>query len=390
MIARQQRCKQLAQEHGTPLFVVDHEVLRRELRAVQEVPAAGAGLLRGQGQSRSGDRPDALRGGGELRRGLDARVPDRPREHQATCRPRSGRTSSGTRSSTPTRSRPTRRWWSSTSTSRWSPTTTSRRSARSSKHAPHAGLVLRLKVPNTGAMVELSSKFGASPGRGGRPDRGRLRRRAWSVEGLSFHVGSQTHELRELRAGAEPGRRRSSRRRGDRGYRQAEAPRHRRRLPRALRRQRPALPGAGPARSTPSSTGCSPRTSRSSPSRAGSWWPPPATLVAKVIGKAVRDGKRCYYINDGVYHTFSGIIFDHCQYHVQGLQERPDADLLGLRPDLRRPGHDLAGRGTARPGAGRPGLQREHRRLQPRLLDLVQRLPAGQGGARQPVKKDEG
>ena len=33
------------------------------------------------------------------------------------------------------------------------------------QHAPHAGLVLRLRVPNTGSMVELSSKFGARPGR---------------------------------------------------------------------------------------------------------------------------------------------------------------------------------------------------------------------------------
>ena len=32
------------------------------------------------------------------------------------------------------------------------------------RFAPHAGLVLRIKVPNTGAMVELSSKFGAAPG----------------------------------------------------------------------------------------------------------------------------------------------------------------------------------------------------------------------------------
>src|SRR5688572_1149334 len=32
------------------------------------------------------------------------------------------------------------------------------------KHAPRAGLALRIKVPNTGAMVELSSKFGASAG----------------------------------------------------------------------------------------------------------------------------------------------------------------------------------------------------------------------------------
>ena len=35
-----------------------------------------------------------------------------------------------------------------------------------------------------------------------------------------------------------------------------------------------------------------------------------------MIGKAVRDGKTCYYINDGVYHTYSGVIFDHCKYPV--------------------------------------------------------------------------
>ena len=33
------------------------------------------------------------------------------------------------------------------------------------RYAPHAGLVLRIKVPNTGAMVELSSKFGRRPAR---------------------------------------------------------------------------------------------------------------------------------------------------------------------------------------------------------------------------------
>ena len=58
------------------------------------------------------------------------------------------------------------------------------------RHAPHAGLVLRLKVPNTGAMVELSSKFGASPGEAVdlilEADKVGL-----TVEGISFHVGSQ-------------------------------------------------------------------------------------------------------------------------------------------------------------------------------------------------------
>lgn len=47
------------------------------------------------------------------------------------------------------------------------------------------------------------------------------------------------------------------------------------------------------------------------------------TAVAKVIGKADRDGKRCYYIDDGVYHTFSGVIFDHCKYKIQAFKKGP-------------------------------------------------------------------
>ena len=58
------------------------------------------------------------------------------------------------------------------------------------RHAPHAGLVLRLRVPNTGSMVELSSKFGAAPGEAvdliAFAHKNKL-----EVEGLSFHVGSQ-------------------------------------------------------------------------------------------------------------------------------------------------------------------------------------------------------
>jgi ornithine decarboxylase len=36
-----------------------------------------------------------------------------------------------------------------------------------------------------------------------------------------------------------------------------------------------------------------------------------ATLVSEIIGKARRDGKLFYFINDGVYHTFSGVVYDH-------------------------------------------------------------------------------
>jgi ornithine decarboxylase len=47
------------------------------------------------------------------------------------------------------------------------------------------------------------------------------------------------------------------------------------------------------------------------------------TAVARVIGKTRRDGKTCYYVDDSVYHTYSGIIFDHCQYHLKALRDGP-------------------------------------------------------------------
>ena len=72
----------LAKTHGTPLVVVDHKVVAGELRAVPQAPAARAGLLRRQGQQRSGDRADVLRGGRELRRRQRGRVPDRARERE--------------------------------------------------------------------------------------------------------------------------------------------------------------------------------------------------------------------------------------------------------------------------------------------------------------------
>jgi ornithine decarboxylase len=36
-----------------------------------------------------------------------------------------------------------------------------------------------------------------------------------------------------------------------------------------------------------------------------------AVLISEIIGKARRNGKIFYHINDGVYHTFSGVVYDH-------------------------------------------------------------------------------
>jgi ornithine decarboxylase len=35
------------------------------------------------------------------------------------------------------------------------------------------------------------------------------------------------------------------------------------------------------------------------------------------VGKAIRENKHWYYLDDGVYGGFSGIVFDHCKYQFK-------------------------------------------------------------------------
>jgi len=184
------------------------------------------------------------------------------------------------------------------------------------RYAPHAGVVLRLAVANTGSQCELSNKFGCDPG-----EAVDLIMAAFKlglvVEGLSFHVGSQCtnfqnfvqalnvaaavmkesksrgHELKILDIGG--------------GF---PAPYNKhvkpfRELARAINAEIDRLFDhdiqilAEPGRFLVATA---------------------ATSVARVIGKAVRNGRLCYYIDDSVYHTFSGIIFDHCQYPLKAFK----------------------------------------------------------------------
>jgi len=185
------------------------------------------------------------------------------------------------------------------------------------QYAPHAGLVLRLRVPNTGSMVELSSKFGCDPG-----EAVDLILSAFQlglvVEGISFHVGSQCtnfqnfvqaldiasavmreaksrgHELKILDIGG--------------GF-PAPYDRHVKPFSALARKINAEIDRLFPAEIQ----------ILAEPGRF--LVATCATSVARIIGKAVRDGKTCYYIDDSVYHTFSGIIFDHCQYHLKALKK---------------------------------------------------------------------
>lgn len=44
---------------------------------------------------------------------------------------------------------------------------------------------------------------------------------------------------------------------------------------------------------------------------------PSMVCIATVIGKALRDGLRWYYLDDGVYGSFSGQIYDHVRYPLE-------------------------------------------------------------------------
>ncbi len=41
---------------------------------------------------------------------------------------------------------------------------------------------------------------------------------------------------------------------------------------------------------------------------------PAGTLITKVVGRTFRNNKNYYYLDDGLYGDFSGIVFDHCKY----------------------------------------------------------------------------
>src|SRR5436305_6961697 len=183
--------------------------------------------------------------------------------------------------------------------------------------APHAGVVLRLRVPNTGSMVELSSKFGCDPGEAVDLILAAFRL-GLVVEGISFHVGSQCtnfenfvqaldmaaavmkeaksrgHEIKILDIGG--------------GF---PAPYNQHVKPFSVLAKKI---NAEIDRLFPENIEILAEPGRFLVATA-------ATSVARIIGKAVRDGKTCYYIDDSVYHTFSGIIFDHCQYHLKAFKK---------------------------------------------------------------------
>ncbi len=186
------------------------------------------------------------------------------------------------------------------------------------EHAPHAGLILRIKVPNTGSLVELSPKFGAAPAEAAALvsagyDAGLV------VEGISFHVGSQCTNFENYvqALSLASGVLREAR---QRGY------------------EKMNLLDIGGGFPVPYDQSLEPfdELAKRINCEVARLFPPEieilaepgrfivasaAVLVTEIIGKATRGGKLCYYVNDGIYHTYSGILFDHCKYRMKSFRD---------------------------------------------------------------------
>jgi len=186
------------------------------------------------------------------------------------------------------------------------------------KYRRRAEVLLRLSFRNPAAVVDLSRKFGCEPG--AVPHLLELARGLGvKVCGLSFHVGSQVTDpakyveaidaCRELMVEA--------RQQGHAGLDVLDIG--------------GGFPVSYGGRVTPIGTFCRPirRELATLPpgvqviAEPGRFIAAPAgTAVAAVTGRAQREGRWWYYLDDGLYGSYSGQVFDHARYPIEALGAR--------------------------------------------------------------------
>jgi ornithine decarboxylase len=184
------------------------------------------------------------------------------------------------------------------------------------RHAGRARLLLRVSFRSPAAVVDLSRKFGCDP----EAAAGLIafaRELGVEVAGLSFHVGSQSRtpdaKLRAIEACAA-----ILRGAQDQGlatpatldigggfpidYLEPAMP-----IGEFCAPIRGALAGLPPGTRVIAEPGrfiCGPA----------------GTVLATVMGRSWREGRWWYYLDDGLYGSFSGQLYDHARYPIQPLQ----------------------------------------------------------------------
>ncbi len=188
------------------------------------------------------------------------------------------------------------------------------------RYADSAELLLRVSFRSPGAVCDLSRKFGCDP-----EDLLALARLAAElgvqVRGLSFHVGSQASD----------------------SAKHVEALRACTRLMSAARREHLGvfdtldIGGGFPIDYTQPvqdiSRFCAPLRAALArlPRRVrviaepGRYIVGPSAIgVASVMGRARREGHWWYYLDDGLYGSYSGQLYDHARYPVESLRDSPE------------------------------------------------------------------
>jgi ornithine decarboxylase len=185
------------------------------------------------------------------------------------------------------------------------------------RHRDEAQLLLRVSFRSPGAVVDLSRKFGCDPE--GVLELARIAAGLGiGVRGLSFHVGSQTADATK----------------------QVEALDACARLMAAARRERLGIfdtldIGGGfpidysqPVQDI--GRFCAPLRAAISAlpkgvrviAEPGRYIVGPAAIgVASVMGRAQREGHWWYYLDDGLYGSYSGQLYDHARYPVEPLRD---------------------------------------------------------------------
>ena len=187
-----------------------------------------------------------------------------------------------------------------------------------SEHYPGAQVLLRIKVGNEGSVVNLSLKFGADP-----ENAYFILRKARSLGlvpmGLSFHVGSQSKNVENYLQALEISANIIN-----------EAKEHD--VPLKIM----DIGGGFPIQHFDNEIGVNFERMAfqirkqirqlfdkkvqfiAEPGRflVG----PAGILVTQVIGRTFRNNKNYYYLNDGIYGDFSGMVFDHCKYEFKTLR----------------------------------------------------------------------
>jgi ornithine decarboxylase len=185
------------------------------------------------------------------------------------------------------------------------------------RYKERVGLLLRLSFPNPNAVVNLSKKFGL------KVDEApafisKAEKLGIHIKGLSFHVGSQS-KIYQSHVDAI-----------SKCIEIIESSRQSREIPMSVLDIGGGFPINYDNTSIDIAEFCKPISNiiQTLPknirviAEPGRYIAGPAmTCITSVIGKATREGVPWYYLDDGVYNSFSGQIFDHATYPIFSVRK---------------------------------------------------------------------